>query len=129
MFGLGLARGLPWVILAVGYGTWGFCWTIVGDISPTYILDCYQDIIGDALVAVAFVRNAIPTALTLAIMPRIAGMGPYDFFVTMGVISVICLLTMIPMIWFGKRCRRRTREKYRGFARVQVNARTFFNHL
>ena len=52
MFGLGLARGVPWIILAVGYGLWGFGFVLSTDIALAYCTDCYQDIVGDALVGV-----------------------------------------------------------------------------
>lgn len=52
MFGLGLANGVHWILLAVGYGIWGFGFVVATDISLAYCTDCYQDIVGDALVGV-----------------------------------------------------------------------------
>lgn len=52
MFGIGLAAGVPWIVLAVGYAIWGFGFVVSSDIALAYCTDCYQDIIGDALVGV-----------------------------------------------------------------------------
>ncbi|PSN69809.1 major facilitator superfamily transporter [Corynespora cassiicola Philippines] len=125
LYGLSLAKGYPWMVLAVGYAMYGFGWTLVGDQSLTYLVDCYQDIIGDALVAVAFVRNGIATIIVFAVTPWIYGLGLYNFFISVGVIALVCLLTTIPMIWFGKHCRGWTRERYGRFAKVQTSTRTF----
>lgn len=52
MFGIALARGDHWIVLAIAYGIWGFGFVIATDISLAYCTDCYQDIVGDALVGV-----------------------------------------------------------------------------
>jgi len=52
VFGIGLAHGTHWIVLAVGYGIWGVGFILAGTISLAYVTDCYQDIIGDALVGV-----------------------------------------------------------------------------
>ena len=45
MFGIGLSRGDHWIVLAIGYGLWGFGFVIATDISLAYCTDCYQDIV------------------------------------------------------------------------------------
>lgn len=52
MFGIGLANGSPWIVLAIAYGIWGFGFVLATDVSLAYCTDCYQDIVGDALVGV-----------------------------------------------------------------------------
>jgi MFS family permease len=52
MFGIGLAHGVHWILLAIGYGLWGFGFVVSSDIALAYCTDCYQDIVGDALVGV-----------------------------------------------------------------------------
>ncbi|GAT19899.1 sugar transporter [Aspergillus luchuensis] len=44
MFGLGLAYGSHWVVLAVGYGFFGFVLSCSSGISLSYLMDCYQDV-------------------------------------------------------------------------------------
>lgn len=44
MIGLTMARGMPWIIPAVGTGIYGFTFATLGDISLTYAMDCYQEV-------------------------------------------------------------------------------------
>lgn len=37
-------QGLPWIVPAVGYGVYGFAFSVIADLSLTYLLDCYQDV-------------------------------------------------------------------------------------
>lgn len=62
MFGVGLAHGSHWIVLAVAYGIWGFGFVVATDISLAYCTDCYQDVVGDALVGVMYVS---PPPITL----------------------------------------------------------------
>lgn len=39
-----LSQGLPWPLLAVGFGLYGFCLTAGGVISLSYAMDCYHDV-------------------------------------------------------------------------------------
>jgi MFS family permease len=52
IFGFGLANGVHWIVLAVGYAIWGFGFVVSSDVALAYCTDCYQDIVGDALVGV-----------------------------------------------------------------------------
>ncbi|GAB0132799.1 hypothetical protein EsDP_00001225 [Epichloe bromicola] len=42
--GLGLAHGLSWPIVAVGYGLFGFGLVVAGDVALSYAMDCYHDV-------------------------------------------------------------------------------------
>lgn len=125
MYGLCLAKGYSWPILAVGCGIFGFGFGAIGDISYTYLVDCYQDVTGDCFVAVAFVRNGIATAFVFGITPWIEGVGLYAMFATIGGISIVIFLLTIPMIIFGKRARKATAERYKKYALLQPNTRIF----
>lgn len=35
---------MPWPLLAVGYGVFGFGLVAIGDISLSYAMDCYEDV-------------------------------------------------------------------------------------
>ncbi|GLA90920.1 hypothetical protein AtubIFM57143_000531, partial [Aspergillus tubingensis] len=74
MFGLGLAYGAHWVVLAVGYGIFGFVLSCSSGISLSYLMDCYQDIVGDTLVGVVFMRNVIAVIVLFTLTPWVNGM-------------------------------------------------------
>jgi hypothetical protein len=44
LYGLALARGLPWIVSAVGCGVFGFAFATLADVSLTYTMDCYKDV-------------------------------------------------------------------------------------
>lgn len=44
MFGLPMARGMPWIIPAVGAAVFGFAFAALGDIALTYAMDCYKEV-------------------------------------------------------------------------------------
>ncbi|CAI7603968.1 unnamed protein product [Penicillium pancosmium] len=69
MFGLGLAYGIHWALLAVGFGVFGFTLAAISGISLSYLMDCYQDVIGDALVGVIFMRNIISVIVLFVLTP------------------------------------------------------------
>lgn len=43
MFGLPMARGMPWIISAIGAGVFGFSFATLGDIALTFVMDSYKE--------------------------------------------------------------------------------------
>ncbi|KAL4994930.1 major facilitator superfamily domain-containing protein [Aspergillus recurvatus] len=123
VFGIGLARGWPWWSLALGSGAFGFAMFCTGACALTYLADCYQEIIGDALVGVAFVRNGLATVFVFALTPWIESTGLINMFIALACIATGMTLTMVPMIVFGKRLRVWTEGRYRRMVVLQPGAR------
>lgn len=78
-----------------------------------------RQILGDALVGVVFVRNAISTGLIFAIPPWIGTMGVYDMFVVCAVLAAVIALTCVPLIIWGREWRIALARKYQKFAERQ----------
>ncbi|KAJ5116274.1 hypothetical protein N7456_000622 [Penicillium angulare] len=119
MYGLTIARGMPWIINAVGAafmggGLGGMC-----DMSLAYLQDSYRGMVGDALVPVAFVRNICGTILAFSVTPWMSGMGTYNMFVLLGCLSLFISSLHIPMIIWGKQSRIATAEKYLDYLKGQ----------
>ena len=125
MFGLGLAHGVHWILLAVGYGFFGFAFGVSSDIALSYCTDCYQDIIGDALVGVVFTRNAFSVVVLFTITPWLAGMGIQNMHILTACLAFAILSLPVLFLLYGKRFRLSTRERYRVMAMKQVTHRTF----
>ncbi|KAF7557780.1 hypothetical protein G7Z17_g443 [Cylindrodendrum hubeiense] len=119
MYGLTIAKGMPWIINAVGAGFIGFAIGGTGDMALTYVQDSYQLILGNALTAVVFVRNIIATALVFAVTPWMTNMGVYNMFVLLGCISAAIALTCIPLIIWGRKFRVQLADKYAHYAALQ----------
>jgi hypothetical protein len=115
---------MPWIIPCIGSGFVGFAIGGVGDIALTYLQDAYTEILADALIGVAFVRNIMAMILVFAIQPWFNGMGVYNAFVLLGCISVAFSLTAVPMYIWGKTYRVKCAARYREFAGKQFNIRS-----
>ena len=122
MFGLPMARGMPWIISAVGCGIFGFAFAALGDIALTYAMDCYKEVmslsillplsithlrpleqvIGDALIAVCFIRNAFATIIALCLTDWISGMGLDGVFALSAALAFVLSATSIPLLIWGE---------------------------
>ncbi|KAF5686923.1 HOL1 substrate-H+ antiporter [Fusarium circinatum] len=119
MYGLTIAKGMPWIINAVGSGFIGFAIGGGGDMSLTFLQDSHEHIIGPALTGVVFVRNVIATGLVFAVTPWMEGMGVYNMYVVLGCISTAVALTCVPMVIWGRTFRVRLAGKYEYFTNKQ----------
>ncbi|KAH6952200.1 major facilitator superfamily domain-containing protein [Fusarium avenaceum] len=119
MYGLTIAKGMPWIINAIGAGFIGFAIGGCGDMSLTYLQDSYQLIVGPALTGVVFIRNVIATGLVFAASPWMESMGVYDMFVVLSCISTAIALTCIPMVIWGRKFRVQLAGKYDYFINQQ----------
>ncbi|KAJ5791723.1 uncharacterized protein N7518_008734 [Penicillium psychrosexuale] len=124
MFGLGLAYGVHWALLAVGFGFFGFTLASISGITLSYLMDCYQDIISDALVGVIFMRNIFSVVVLFALTPWVDGMGLRDLHILLAVIALVVLLIPVPLLVWGKKARFATASSYRKMAANQLCHRT-----
>ncbi|KAJ5278840.1 hypothetical protein N7478_004212 [Penicillium angulare] len=123
MFGLGLAYGVHWSLLAVGFGVYGFTLASVSGISLSYLMDCYQDVIGNALVGVIFMRNIISVIVLFVLTPWVNGMGMQNLHVLCAMVAFAIYLIPVPLLIWGKKARVATAKSYRAMAEKQVTHR------
>lgn len=102
-----------------GVALYGFSQASIQALSLTYLMDSYEEILGDALVGVCFVRNAIAAAIVFAVSPWISGMGMYNTFILLGCIALLVMLLCVPMIIWGKKLRVLCKDRYVAYAKVQ----------
>ncbi|KAL4894705.1 major facilitator superfamily domain-containing protein [Aspergillus ambiguus] len=105
--------GLPWIVVAVGAAVFGFAFTLLADVSLSYLMDCYQDMVGDAFVAVTFIRNGLSMIFVFCLSPWIAATGLENMFIAVACIALAINSITIPMIIWGKKARRATAARYR----------------
>jgi hypothetical protein len=114
---------MAWIIPCIGSGFVGFAIGGVGDIALTYLQDSYTEVLADALIGVAFVRNIMAMILVFVIQPWFDGMGVYNAFVLLGCISTAFSLLAIPMYIWGKKARVKCAPRYRYYAGKQFIVR------
>ncbi|KAJ5085977.1 hypothetical protein N7532_010748 [Penicillium argentinense] len=123
MFGLGLAYGIHWALLAVGFGVFGFTLAAISGISLSYLMDCYQDVIGDALVGVIFMRNIISVIVLFVLTPWVNGMGIQNLHIICAVVAFVIYLIPVPLLLWGKKARVMTAGSYKKLAATHVSHR------
>lgn len=72
--------------------------------------------IGDALVGVVFVRNALAAVLWLCVMPWMDGSGIRSVFIVAAAMSMVILLIPVPLLYWGRSGRIATADKYRHYS-------------
>ncbi|KAL2828962.1 major facilitator superfamily domain-containing protein [Aspergillus cavernicola] len=116
IFGIGIELGLAWPVIAVGTGLCQFGGSSINIIVLTYITDSYNDIVGDALVGVTFIRNAVSTAFIFALDPWFNAIGIRNVVISMAVIATFVLSFVAVFLRWGKWFRARTASRYRRYA-------------
>jgi len=122
-FGYALSNGRPWSQVAVSYLISNIGSAPIQSLALTYMLDAYNDIIGDALTAVTFCRNTMSTIFVFAMPVWISAVGMANVFNTIGAIGVVILSFAAVFIWKGKQWRVRTAKVYKYYADRQFDAR------
>ena len=115
LLGLTIAHQQAWPVNAVGAGLIGFAFAACGDMALSYLQDCYQGILGEALVAVVFVRNGIATGFIFALPPFMRNVGTYNMFIVLSVMAVVMGSLCLPFWVWGKRWRAALAERYAYF--------------
>lgn len=98
---------------------------VIGDVALTYISDSYHNVLGDALVAITVMRNAISTIFSFCLTNWIDGMGLQNTFVLVTVLAFVISLLPLAILQWGKQVRVRTAPAYEHFSRRQANRRVF----
>lgn len=115
LFGIGSGRGWSWPAPYVGLGFIGFGYGCAGDLSMAYLVDAYPEMVLEGMVGVAVINNTIGMIFSFITSPWMDASGVLYTFVAAGVLAFAALALSLPMAWWGKACRRWTRENYRRF--------------
>ncbi|KAH6866160.1 major facilitator superfamily domain-containing protein [Thelonectria olida] len=125
MAGLGIAYTVPWPLVAFGFGLLGFNLGATGSIALSYSMDCYHDIIGDAMVGVVFSRNLLSVVILFTITPWIEVMGLRDMHILVSVLTFFILIVPVLLLKWGKRARIAFAGVYMEMARRQPTSRQY----
>ncbi|PSS00967.1 major facilitator superfamily domain-containing protein [Coniella lustricola] len=127
-FGYALQDGQSWLAIAWAWGLCGFGSAPILSIALTYMTDAYNEVIGDALVALTFSRNVLSTIFVFIMTPWVDAVGVANLFNTLGAISLAVLLVAFVVIWQGKTWRFGCAKRYRYFAARQFDPRPIDQH-
>lgn len=106
---------LHWVAIAFGIGCMISHQVSVCSIATAYAMDCLPGISGELVVVLANCSSCINFAMAESTQPFINAVGYGLFFTFCGFCVLACILAALPLIFYGKRWRRRCTPKYRQF--------------
>ncbi|CAK4034435.1 MFS-type transporter [Lecanosticta acicola] len=115
LFGIGSDKGWNWPAPYVGLAMTGFGFGCAGDLSMAYLMDAYPDMVLEGMVGVAVINNSLACILTFTCSYWLDASGLGNTFIAIGVLSLFFQLTTVPMIIWGKTCRRWTLRQYQRF--------------
>lgn len=113
-----------WPQIAVAWGLANFGSAPLQSLALTYMLDAYNDIIGDALTALTVVRNVFATIFVFAIPAWTDAVGTANIFNTIGAIATVILSFAGVFLWKGKLFRVKTARVYKYYADRQFGTRS-----
>ncbi|KAM5378091.1 hypothetical protein ACJZ2D_004549 [Fusarium nematophilum] len=117
LYGVGAAKGLPWIAPIIGMGLVGFGLSVAAALTMASVVDCYKAIDGEAVTTVILIRNIIGSALTFGIQPWIDSMGVQDTFIMVACLAFAITMASGLLIVWGKKMRLLTKVAYLNFAR------------
>ncbi|EEQ40334.1 Major Facilitator Superfamily protein [Clavispora lusitaniae] len=112
LFAVGTDHQWPWFPTYFGLALIGFGFGSSGDVSMSYLMDAYPDMVIEMMAGVAVINNMIGCIFTFACSPWLDAMGNTKTFIILSVITFVAMLGGIPFIYYGKRIRNWTKPWY-----------------
>ncbi|KAJ5125270.1 hypothetical protein N7476_010382 [Penicillium atrosanguineum] len=120
ILGLGTDQGWKWTWPYIGLGMIGFGWGCAGDLSMAYLEDAYPEIILEGMVGVSVINNTLGCIFSFVCQSWLDVQSVTHVFVEICIISfVIMVMTTVLMLYWGKRMRKSTENRYRNFLVVR----------
>ena len=119
VFGIGTAQYWSWHAPYVGLGMIGFGWGCAGDLSMSYLMDAYPEMVLEGMVGVSVINNTIGMIFTFSTSPWLAASGTQNTMIAVAVLDFFFIMLTVPMMIWGKSARRWTRGRYEEFVRIR----------
>lgn len=115
IFGIGTHHQWHWVPSYIGLGMIGFGWGCAGDLSLSYLMDCYPKMVLEGMVGVSIINNSMACMFTFFCEKWIESQGTFNTYIAIGSLNLLFFCSSIPMIIWGKACRKKTKKLYVNF--------------
>lgn len=112
LWGVGAANEVHWMGLVIAMGLIGGSGTICATASVTYAIDSYREISSDTMVTLIIIRNTMSFGIGYGINPWLESQGLAKACGQAAGACVICVLTFLIYVVYGKRFRQQTATKY-----------------
>lgn len=120
LWGIGAYHGISWGGMVVAAAMMGIANVVGGSFALSYIIDCYRDISGEALVSAILCRNSFAFGWGYAITPWIDHNGMQNTFIIVAILAIVTGITFLLMTYYGKRLRAFSAKQYWKFAETSL---------
>ncbi|VVT54660.1 uncharacterized protein SAPINGB_P004187 [Magnusiomyces paraingens] len=123
LFGCGTHFKWHWFVSYLGLLFVGIGWGCAGDLSLSYLMDAYPDMVLENMVGAAFISNIIAGTFAFFSQHIIDRYGTFKTYLILGSLNLFFFLLTVLMIAKGKTCRLKTKKMYYEFleARDGIN--------
>jgi MFS family permease len=119
LFGIGTGQAWSWPGPYVGLGLIGFGWGCTGDLSMAYLMDAYPEMVLEGMVGVSVINNSIACILTFTAGMWLDEQGVQNTFIVIAALDFVFVMSTVPMMIWGKKCRQWTKARYLDFVRIR----------
>lgn len=119
LFGIGTGHEWAWPAPYIGLGLIGVGWGCAGDLSMSYVMESYPALSLEVMAGVSFINNMIGCIFTFSCQAFLDALGTTNSYVVIGVLDLVFIMTTVPMMIYGKRCRKFTKGLYLRFVQAR----------
>ncbi|KAH8900326.1 major facilitator superfamily transporter [Thozetella sp. PMI_491] len=112
LWGLGATYKVHWFGLVFSQFTLSISNAIACPMALAYAISCYPEMSGELVTTAVIIRNTMSFAINYGITPWINAMGLRNCFIAAAAIGLVWNASMFPMIWYGKKIRQASAQKY-----------------
>lgn len=119
LFGIGTGEKWSWPAPYIGLGLIGVGWGCAGDLSMSYSMESYPALSLEVMAGVSLINNTIGCIFTFACQGWLNALGTTNSYIVIAIVDGVFILTTVPMMIYGKRCRRYTKDMYLKFVQAR----------
>lgn len=84
-----------------------------------YLMDAYPEMVLEGMVGVSVINNTIGCIFTFTASDWLASSGVRNCFIAISVLDFFFVMLTVPMMLYGKSCRRWTLGRYQEFVKIR----------
>lgn len=115
LFAVGTDKVWSWVPTYIGLAFIGFGFGCSGDVSMSYLMDAYPDLVIEMMTGVALINNIMGCIFTFCCSPWLDALGNIKTFIILAVLEFVIMASAGFFIIYGKRIRIWTKDWYLEF--------------
>lgn len=119
LFGVGTQHDWNWFPSYFGLVLIGFGWGCCGDLSMSYLVDCYPKMVLEGMVGVSLINNTVGMIFSFVCVAWNDAMDIQNVFISIGILEFFFIILTVPMMIWGKKCRKFTKKWYFNFVEAR----------